>query len=281
MQTLHTGARLVVWRPATSPSGPLSLADFARELCAGANPNACLPDLVNAVSESKATFDRVMSQPLIASRARFEGRHRRLILAFGPTNASGADFVALAEVLASHGYTVASVAARPGSISSYDQAKVAETLQDAHIAISLLVEHATTDEDIGVLAWSFGGVPALLLAMNDSRFQVFVSFDSAVRYAYGAALLREAPNYAPDAFNGLLLSVTPQIDNTVEKDDRILMALRNARIQTHLADGFRHRDFSDLHGALPALALPPAQAAVRRQRAARLFGVVSRAFSEF
>lgn len=283
LRELENGGRMAVWRPVIRPAARLTFGKFASQLCDQPDLRACLPDLDAAASGLVGGFDRALDQSLLATEGGAPAGPRfPLVIALGPVNASGAEFVATAEALASHGFVVASPSLpRAAAAPNYDSAQVARVRDSASSAISAL--ESDTDVDtrrIGVIAWSFGGAPALLLAMHDQRIASFVSLDSAVRYAYGAALVRAAVDYDPLSFAGLVLNVRPGFENAVPKDESVFDAMARANVTHYLAEGFRHADFSDLRGALPALSLSELDAAARRARAAATFEAILAAFSE-
>ncbi|HZV83811.1 MAG TPA: hypothetical protein VFF48_02400, partial [Brevundimonas sp.] len=76
--------------------------------------------------------------------------------------------------------------------------------------------------------------------------------DSALRYRYGVQLL-QAANFDPTRFSGGALSVTPGQGNPIPQDDSLAAAMGGPQRRTLVAEGFRHADFSDLRGSLPAL----------------------------
>lgn len=272
----HAISRALVWRPIQAARDPITFEMFAHAVCPPAiarTPTAlvveCFPNLASGLKGDRQDVDaaavaRVASERLHAG---FGGAplpsRRAVVVIAGALSGTGGEFISLAETLASHGFLVAAVAAAaPAGPRTRTLAEAERTQLAIAQMLSRLSDDAGADTSrVALAAWSFGGVPIVLEAFANPRVQALVSLDSAMRYEYGSDLIRAAPGYAPARFRGRVLHVTAGVDNTVAKDDRVLEALGQARVERHVADGLSHADFSDHYGALPALARPAAERA--------------------
>jgi len=258
----------LVWRPVRDAASRLTLADLARLACgeaagdtAGTVP-ACLPEELAPVA----------GQPLSASSGGTAAPGRRpLVVLLGGLSARGLGLSSLAETLASHGYVAAVMAAPPSEVPrGFDDANVRE----ARAAFGRVVDRLRDDPGVDagrlvVAAWSFGGVPAVLEALARPEVRAVISLDSAMRYQYGADLIRAA-GADPTAYRGDVLSLSAGVDNTVEKDEGVLEAMTRASVTRVVATGMPHAEFTDVGGAMHAMTLPAADRLAFHERYARV-----------
>jgi dienelactone hydrolase len=275
---------IVVWRPAQRQGDGAPIGTLAAELCEeDALPDAallrrCFPGMAREV-ETRVSADHldaalqtIADTRLAAARdvPLARGRFPLLLLAGFPSG-RGMEFPSISEAVASHGYVVASIGGlEPRPVSRYDAATVEEMRSAIRAALAhLAVDDGVDFRRIALGAWSVGGAPAALHAMNDSRVRAFVSFDSALRYAYGDELIRSAPDFLPQNYSGALLSFTPGVDNPVPKANRV--ALESAQTRQVTIDNLSHGGFVDLYGMIPALT-----SAEERETFQRTYGGVAR-----
>ncbi len=253
-------ARVLVWRPVEALGVPLTVGTLAAAVCGGGPVEACFAGLA---PPAEATGGADLAA---IARLRLHGRsggrpyrvRRPLVVLLGSLGSPGAEFTALAEALASRGHVVAEVVAGRRNGRRFDAAAVAEALDLGDRTIATMGRLDDVDVTrIGIVAWSFGGVPAALTAARDVRVRALVSLDSAVRYRYGTDLLRAA-GFRAATMRARVLSFTAGIDNTVEKDEAVLAALPQERIERQSAAGLTHAGFCDHYGAWPAQGRPGA-----------------------
>lgn len=251
------GYRQIVWAPAAHGTRAATLAEAAARLCPEAVGPAlvrqCFPDLVDELSRrGRSSIDRDLdtlgAQSLGASlnSPRKPGRFP-VVLLQGSIASRGGEFFSIGEALASRGYEVVVVVeSTPAPQPVYDARAVARARRGLDLA------RPGPSEPYALVAWSFGGVPAALEALEPHPPRAFASLDSALRYTYGVQLLR-AEAFEPEEFDEAFLSVTPGVGNRVPQDDAIATAMGGSTSRAIVADGLRHGDFSDQRGALPAL----------------------------
>jgi dienelactone hydrolase len=224
-----------VWRPVDAPGARITLGELGGLVrpAAGADRSPCLGEGLSSAA-GEPLFARLDGTPAAGRRP--------LVVLSGGLNSAGLELASLAETLASHGYVVAAVLAPPGdSPRAFD----ARHVELARAAIAATIERLSRDdgvddERVALGAWSFGGAPATLEALARPSVRALVSLDSALRYQYGAALIRDARGYVPAAYRGALLSVIAGVDNEVAKDEGVLDAMSNATRTRHLAPGMSH-----------------------------------------
>lgn len=254
------GARVFVWRPVEAPGVPLTVGTLAATVCGSGPVEACFPGLAPP-AEAAGGPDLA-----VIERLRLHGRsggrparvRRPLVVLLGSLGSPGAEFTALAEALASRGHIVAEIVAGRRNGRRFDAAAVDEALDLTDRTIATMGRQGDVDVTrIGIVAWSFGGVPATLAAARDVRVRALVSLDSAGRYRYGTDLLRAA-GFRAATMRARVLSFTAGVDNTVEKDDTVLAALPQERVERQSAVGLAHAGFCDHYGAWPAQGRPEA-----------------------
>ena len=168
------------------------------------------------------------------------------------------DHALLNEFLASHGYVVASTPALPQHarrVQRYDAVSVRTQLRDLEFVIQALHDQRNLDlERIGVLAWSFGGLPAAQLTMRNPHVRALVSLDSRIGFRNPPEVLSALDD--PDRMTVPLLHLTGSGEPRVEriKDPSFLDSLRYAETYRLTLAKLRHRDFNFVWGDVPRLA---------------------------
>jgi len=111
-----------------------------------------------------------------------------LILYLCSYNGMGYENIPLFEWLAAHGYAVAcitSVGRYPGNMST-QLPDLMEQMNDAAFAIRYLKMEQNIDTgNIGVTGYSWGGLAAILLAMNNTGIKCLLSLDGSDMHYYG------------------------------------------------------------------------------------------------
>jgi dienelactone hydrolase len=276
----------LVWRPVTRADGPgATLEALAGALCpdldasGGARLGGCFPRLAGTIAgaapaESDDALERLAGLRLAAALGGEPAAGDfPLAVVVGSLRGSAIEFASLGEALASRGWVVAAVApSAPPAEAEFDAASVVRVRAAIRAAVDELSAAPGIDASrIAVVAWSFGGVPAALEAAADPRVDALVSLDSALRYAYGAELIRAAPDYRPSSFEGAFLSVEAGIDNEVAKDDALAAELAASPPRVVAVAGLDHGGFPDFAGALAAgVGSGAARAAFQRDRAAMI-----------
>lgn len=245
--------RLFVWRPITRAGAPLTLGAFADAVCPGHADDlaACFPNVAGSTGATgrSSTLRRMGLRASLGGAQ--QGRHHAVLL-MGSIDSRGGELLGVAETLASHGLVVAEVLPPPQTARRAFDLRTAEHAADrAALALARLEAAGGVDTTrVGIVAWSFGGVPALISAARDGRIVALVSFDSAVRYTYGTELLAAA-NVAPERVRARVYSVTAGTENSVAKDERLIGALPGVDART-IGDALNHADFCDHYGAWAA-----------------------------
>lgn len=182
-----------------------------------------------------------------------------LIIYMSAYNGMSYENVNLFEWLASHGYVVAcitSVGRYPGNMSTHPE-DLMEQVLDGSSAISNMKARNNIDSTrIGCLGYSWGGLAALLLAMNNPDIKAVLSFDGSEMHYYGESNdedkdfdeLRRSPFFKLNNMKvpyTYLESGNKQIDRGVDSIFNILPFLHVQKHYIHFPKA-THEDFSGL-----------------------------------
>ncbi|MEK7729262.1 MAG: dienelactone hydrolase family protein, partial [candidate division KSB1 bacterium] len=188
------------------------------------------------------------------------GAFPMLVLAQGfglPANSHAA----MCEYLASHGYIVASCPSRgaAGNQMTFDLVGVETQARDLEFIIGFLRNFPNVDKDkLGVMGFSFGGLPAATLAMRNTEVDACLSLDSAIGNNGGYALLFRSPFFKPAAVRAAFMHMTPMaVDATAPNapvaDRNFYRALKFSGKYWLALQGQRHFDFTTI-GAVASIA---------------------------
>ncbi len=198
---------------------------------------------------SPAGIDEWLQAPMLArAEARAAaGRFPVLLLAAGMGGAVQ-DQAALGESLAGHGYVVATTPSpvRLGSRmeSEADVPVMAEEqARDLEVALEAVAARSVSDAArVGLIGYSFGARPALLLAGRHPGFRALVSLDGGIGSAAAKGWL--APRALDRAaLQTPILHVYEETDEDARPDFDLLASLSRAPRTLAKVDGLRHLDF--------------------------------------
>ncbi len=242
--------RLFVWRPIARAGAPLTLGAFADAVCPGHADDlaACFPNVADSTG-AQGRSSALRRMELRASLGGAPQGRPRVVLLMGSVDSRGGELLGVAEALASHGLVVAEVLPPPqAGRRAFDLRTADDAADRAAVALAGLEAGGGVDTSrVGIVAWSFGGVPAVISAARDGRVVALVSFDSALRYAYGTGLVAAA-NVAPERVRARVYSVAAGTENSVVKDERLIDALPGVDART-IGNALSHADFCDHYGA--------------------------------
>lgn len=180
-----------------------------------------------------------------------DGPFPRVLLAQGNSH-SLHHLSVLAEVLASHGYLVASTPSqgritRPPRTIDDVLPSAGEQADDLDFLDTFTRSLPQCDGDPpALLGYSFGGRSALLEAMRSKSSWALVSLDGGMANALGKGQLEKAPSFDAAAFRTPLLHLYQSGDQAVQPNFDLIEALtRSDRLLVHLAD-LRHVHFSSM-----------------------------------
>jgi dienelactone hydrolase len=187
---------LSVWYPAaTDPTPdevPVLFADYVGE---GEEKEAFAARLGSyGFSLSAVEIDELLSEPTAAFEKAPRASGAFPLLVFG-TSLTGPSYLntVMCEYLATHGYVVVAIPSLPvreGQEADFDGLAVDAQLRDMEFVLQAMHDYPATDGgNLGLVAWSFGGVAQALLSMKNPDVAAVVSLDAATGYAYGQKLL--------------------------------------------------------------------------------------------
>jgi dienelactone hydrolase len=230
-----------------------------------------------------AGIDEWLPAPM---RARLEapsaaGRFPVVLLAQGMGGAVQ-DQAALGELLASHGYVVATTPSpvRLGAKMESDAdvpAMAEEQARDLEVALSAVAPRAVADPSrTAVVGYSFGARPALLLAGRHPQWRALVSLDGGIGSADAKGWL--APRLLDRAaLRTPILHVYEEADENARPDFDLLASLAGAPRTLARVDGLRHLDFITF--GLASATMPSLGSAdLRRAAALRAVFALTRGF---
>ncbi|MCP4215607.1 MAG: hypothetical protein GY765_13215, partial [bacterium] len=128
------------------------------------------------------------------------------LLLFGPGGSTSAFFYSsMCETLAAQGYiaiTLASLPTNEGERWPFDQSGLDLHINDMEMVLKYVKTQGKVDsENIGLLAFSVGGVSQALLQMKHTIANAFVSLDGGTGYGYGYGMLRASKHCNMDRMN--------------------------------------------------------------------------------
>jgi dienelactone hydrolase len=251
-----------MWYPARATSRrSLTIREYYRESA----PKQL--DEVLALLKSRgvtgAVVERWMSAPMLAaSNAPVTRRRYPLVLLAQGNGETVPDLAYLAELLASHGYVVATTPSPTlvtGPLTGEDQigARAEEQTQDLLVAWATAAGRADVRPgSIGVVGHSFGARAALLLAMRDSAVAALVSLDGGIGTANGRRSMEALPAYRAGGVHAPILHFYERLDPFMTPDFAVLRSLSGARRWLVDAPAMHHHHFTSLGAAsvkFPAL----------------------------
>jgi len=251
-------AAMYFWYPARRGGG-VSMADYLgtdRDTLAGALIQAGAPDAEVQAFTAAAT--------LAGANAQADRRMHSLVLVAQGNGQSVADQAVFCEILASHGFVVATTPSptRRHAMTSEDDipAFASEQAEDLSRAIQPAVRFGALTTRIALVGHSFGARAALLLAMRDRRVTRLVSLDGGIGTATGTDAFRRANEF--DARAPMrILHFFERRDAFMKPDFALFDMLTAAKITTIELPGMAHAHFTTLGFA--AAAYPGIAAATR------------------
>jgi dienelactone hydrolase len=288
--------QISLWYPAAAASQP---ALTYRDLVLVAAAESTLLDPTPAQAETalgryrgflsrngvpEAGIAAWLAAPLLARRDAPPAAGRFPLVLLGQGNGGAVqDQAVLGEVLASHGFVVATTPSplRLGAPmeSEADVLPVAEeNAKDLAAALSVLRGERFVDAHrIGIVGYSFGARSALLLAARTAGVKALVSLDGGIGMAEAAGWLQPSPqapglegNYVLDPkaidrnrFRVPLLHVYEETDEAMKPDFTLLDSLRRSAQLRLRVQGMHHLDlitFGLAQAALPELGRSPEEA---------------------
>lgn len=246
-------SRALVWYPASAGGAPLVFRDLLPAR------GGELLELLTENGVSKADAEAYLASRLFARRdAPVLDRVSRLVL-IAPGNDEGpADQAVLAEVLASHGFLVATPEA-PVATPMKDENDIGAAAEKR--ALQLEAVRATvassglhrTSGGVALVGHSFGARAALLFAMRNPDASGLVSLDGGIGSSTGVDSFRRAPSF--DAKKAILpiLHLYEELDAFMKPDLGVLKQLSSGRLQTERIGDLHHVHFTTLGFAAATL----------------------------
>ena len=241
---IDTSGVVDVWYPARSASRRLSTKDYL-----GADTTRLIGFLRGA-QVSDSTVRGLLGERLFASFVPAPKLALFPLVLIAQGNGQDVfDQVVLAEFLASNGFIVASTPspmlrtpmtseAQTGALASRQSAQLSRA-----IAMVARVSRADTT-NIGVVGHSFGARSALLLAMQDTRVKVLVSFDGGIGTATARAEFERAPGFSAEANLPHLLHFYETLDAFMKPDFSMISELHFASRTLSPVSAMYHTHFT-------------------------------------
>jgi dienelactone hydrolase len=180
-----------------------------------------------------------------------EGRFPLVLVAQGNRH-SAVDQAILAELLASHGYAVAT-SPSPMNVSGpmKDEAEIGPRAEEqaadlAFVFHRLRRERGVDAARVAVVAHSFGARGALLFAMQEKAVRALVSLDGGIGTALGRDALERSALFARAGFDIPVLHAYQELDDFMKPDFGLLRAVAGERLELLPTRGMHHAHFSSL-----------------------------------
>ncbi len=261
---------ITIWFPAAKPSKPVYMrfeeyffpptGEVSEQQKSATRQGLKNSPMGQNVAPEK--FDQILNTPtaVVKNAAPQTGAFPMLVLAQGfglPANSHAA----MCEYLASHGYIVASCPSRgaAGNQMTFDLVGAETQARDMEFIIGFLRNFPNVDKDkLGVMGFSFGGLPAATLAMRNTDVDACLSLDSALGNTGGYALLFRSPFFKPTAVRAAFMHMTPMpaavnAQNAPVADRNFYRAVKFADKYWLALQGQRHFDFTTI-GAVASIA---------------------------
>ncbi len=260
--------RVFRWYPTGSTGQSLTPLDYLASGPCGSVPagDELLDTYIRAIEPTLAKpMDRgqlreYLGRPQGAVRTPPPGHGRGLVLLLGGLSAAPWNHAPLAERIAGSGQEVVAWQYCGGE-RGFDlptAGRIAATARE--------VQHRLGYEtrSVSLVAWSFGGIPAVLLARDDSSYRGLLSLDSGVGYDYGETILRAAGvERRPLAIPWL--QVWAGVAGPVARSRWLFDSATVAAGTEVTVPGLRHRDFAAPYAEwMPGAAGAPALAELAR-----------------
>jgi dienelactone hydrolase len=152
--------------------------------------------------------------------------------------------VPILESLASHGFVVAAVPSRGAEAygMTFDAEGQEAQRRDLEFVLGRLRhEHFVDATQVGAIGYSFGGGPALLLALQRPVVRAVVSLDGTPAFGHTVGIVRAGHGYDPARIRAAMLAVCS--DDDAEMDLSLLRSLRLSPRAILRIRGAEHHDF--------------------------------------
>jgi dienelactone hydrolase len=168
------------------------------------------------------------------------------------------DQAVLAELLASHGYAVATCPS-PMNISGpmQDASEIAARAEEQAADLAF-VRHELRDDvhvdasRLAVVGHSFGARGALLFAMQDRAVRALVSLDGGIGTALGRDAMEKSPLFRARGLDIPMLHAYEELDEFMTPDFALLRAVAGERLELVPTRGLRHVHFTTVGFAAAA-----------------------------
>jgi len=212
--------RVSVWYPAVSrtPSSPMRISDYIHPPGPSnfAEPNAFLAQRDSRVMAEMAppeAFASMLATPMNAYASAPPARGRfPLVLYSGGVNPYTLSNGIMAELLASHGYIVATVPSLGPSNQQPEQtftpAEVEASVRDLEFAWQLLREQPNVDNSkLAIFGHSLGGTIAMIFAMRNANVSAVAGLDGTYGFTEGHTSLTNHYSYLPQTMRAAVLDL--------------------------------------------------------------------------
>jgi dienelactone hydrolase len=264
--------QIALWLPAAEPGSkaPLAFRDYfalsltEKELTpaadeARAKAEAGWKSFLAERGVPEETADRWLSAPMLARPDAVPARGRfPLVLVAQGNGQSAMDQAVLAEVLASHGYAVATCPS-PMNVSGpmQDASEIAARAEEQAADLAFVLRQLQRDPHadaarIAVVGHSFGARGALLFAMQESAVRCLVSLDGGIGTALGRDSMEGSRLFKTSGLGVPLLHAYEELDDYMKPDFALLKKVAGDRLELLPTRGLHHVHFTTLGFAASA-----------------------------
>ncbi len=261
---------VAVWQPAVPGTGvAMTYADYLPELAWDTGPvpegaagrqadelryTQTVTPLAGPADEP--SLRRLLGEHVLARRDGRPADGRFPVLVYAPGMGYPAfDNSVLFEYLASHGWIVVSspsIGPDAGRMTT-DAFGLEAQARDLEVLVGHVQTLPQADADrIAVAGYSWGGIPAVWLALRNTRVRACVSLDGVVRDSSSLARAKGLLGFTPERLRVPLLVVTTSPERSIPSfvDESFLDAAKHAELTRAVVRGAEHHDLASMPGLL-------------------------------
>jgi len=244
-RTKDAGQDVTSWYPASSGGRAARLRDFSEQA------SGLVAALVGAGVDAKIAngyVDSVLASRWDATPAK--GKWPLVLIAQG-NQQDAFDQAVLAEIVASHGFVVATVPSptiKTPMKSADDVGPFAQRqAEDLLSAVAALTSAGHVDTTrIAMVGHSFGARAALLLAMHDARVKGLVSLDGGIGTSTAQESFKTAKWFSRERGTVPVLHFYETLDEVMTPDFSLLRSLPALRLTLREVKGLHHSHFTTI-----------------------------------
>jgi dienelactone hydrolase len=259
--------RVYVWYPAklTEADRPMTFGRYATmadgdvwpdDVLAGARDRMAYEGRPFARSVGEERYAELLEQPVraVEDAEAAAGRFPLIVIGQGLYYESPVSHAILGELLASHGYVVATspLVGTHSLLVHLDVVDLETQVRDMEFVVRRVREESfVSPERLGLFGFDMGGMSAVVLAMRNPDVDAFVSVDAGILYGHASHIPSgipfTSPHFDPDLLRAPWLHATQRRFAAPPPEHEGATLFEDAKHSDRylvLVDGMRHTDFT-------------------------------------